>query len=117
MNKEYSTILVLILALIVLYIFSGSFIVLYIALALGLLCLLSPWVTAKFHFIWMKLAVAMGSVTAVIILTIVFFVVVVPLSFIARIAGKKFILSERSGSTYFKQRNFLYNKESVENVW
>ena len=65
----------------------------------------------------MKLSVIMGSVSAVIILTVIFFGIIIPLSFIARLTGKKFIILERNKSSYFKQRNFLYDKESIENVW
>jgi hypothetical protein len=59
----------------------------------------------------------MGSVSAVIILTVIFLGIIIPLSFIARLTGKKFIILERNKSSYFKQRNFLYDKESIENVW
>jgi len=39
------------------------------------------------------------------------------LSFIAKLTGKKFITLKRKENSYFKPRNLLYNKESMENVW
>ncbi|HKC35652.1 MAG TPA: DUF5989 family protein [Chitinophagaceae bacterium] len=59
----------------------------------------------------------LGSVSAFVILTLIFFVVIVPLSFIARITGKKFLILERQRKSYLRKRDFLYDKESMENVW
>ena len=117
MNKQYATILVLVLACIVIFIFSGRFVFLYTALAMGTVATLIPWVSKTIHFLWMKLSVLLGSVSATILLTLIFFVIVVPLSFIAKLTGKKFITLKRKENSYFKPRNLLYNKESMENVW
>ena len=117
MNKEYATILILVLACIVAYIFSGRFVLLYISVVLGIVPILIPSVAKTIHFLWMKLSVMLGSVSATILLTLVFFVLIVPLSFIAKLTGKKFITLKRKESSYFKPRNFLYDKESMENVW
>ncbi|MFI5131583.1 MAG: hypothetical protein ACHQFX_16390 [Chitinophagales bacterium] len=117
MNKEYSTILVLVLAFVALYIFSDKIIFLYISLGTGVVSLLLPWIAKNIHFLWMKFSVLLGSVSAVVILTLIFFVIIVPLSFIAKLTGKKFIILKREKNSYFKTRNFLYDKESIENVW
>ena len=117
MNKQYATILVLVLACIAGYIFSGRFVFLYIAVAVGIVAILIPWVAKTIHFLWMKLSVLLGSVSATILLTLIFFVIIVPLSFIAKLTGKKFITLKRKEGSYFKPRNFLYDKENMENVW
>lgn len=117
MKKEYSTVLVISLSAVLLYFLSHKTVFLYFALSLAIVCLLSPWVAAKTHFLWMKLSQALGSVSAVIILTVIFCLVIVPLSIIARMTGKKFITQEKNQVTYFKERNFIYTRESMENVW
>ena len=117
MNKEYSTILVLVLAFIGVYIYSDKIILLYLAVGIGLVSLLFPWAAKEIHFLWMKLSVLLGSVSAMVILTLIYFLIIVPLSFIARLTGKKFIILHRKNKSYFKPRNFLYDRESIENVW
>lgn len=117
MNKEYSTILVLVLAFVGVYIYSDQIMLLYLAVGMGLISLLIPWIAKNIHFLWMKLSVLLGSVSAIVILTLIYFLIVVPLAFIAKLTGKKFIILHRKGNSYFKSRNFLYDKESIEDVW
>jgi len=117
MNKDYSTILVLVLALVGVFIYSDEITLLYVAVGMGLVSLLIPWVAKNIHFLWMKLSVLLGSVSAIVILTLIYFLIIVPLSFIARLTGKKFIILHRKDNSYFKPRNFLYDKGSIENVW
>jgi len=117
MNKEYSTILILTLALIVLYLLSDNFIFLYISLGTGTACLISSWLTDKIHWGWMKLSTMLGAISSFVILSVVFFIIMAPLSFIAKLTGKKFVVLKRSEGSYFKQRDFLYDKESLENLW
>ena len=73
MNKEYSTILVLVLAFVALYIFLDKIIFLYISLGTGVVSLLLPWIAKNIHFLWMKFSVLLGSVSAVVILNADFF--------------------------------------------
>ena len=117
MNKEYSTILVLVLASVGIYLYSDKIMLLYLSLGIGVGSLLFPWVAKNIHFLWMKLSVLLGSVSAIVILTLIYFLMLVPLSFIARLTGKRFIILHRKDNSYFKARNFLYDKESIENVW
>ena len=117
MNKEYATILVLVLACVGIYLYSDKIMLLYLSLGIGVGSLLFPWVAKNIHFLWMKLSLLLGSVSTMVILTLIYFLIIVPLSFIARVTGKKFIILRRKENSYFKPRNFLYDKESIENVW
>ncbi len=117
MNKEYSTILILVLGFVAFYIFSEKIIFLYVSLGTGIVSLVVPWVAKNLHFLWMKLSLLLGSVSSAIILTVIFFAIIVPLSFIARLSGKRFLVLKRREDSYFKPRNLVYDKESIENVW
>ncbi len=117
MGKEYSTILVLVLAFVGLYIFSNKIIFLYLSLGIGIVSVLLPRIAEGIHFLWMKLSLLMGSVSAVLILALVFFIFIIPLSFLAKLMGKKFIIMRRREGSYFRERNFMYDKESIGDVW
>lgn len=59
------------------------------------------------HKYWMAIAVLLGSIISRVILFILFFVIVTPLSILAKIFGKKFFVSykETGRSTYWIARD------------
>ncbi|MBC7848725.1 MAG: hypothetical protein H7Y31_03260 [Chitinophagaceae bacterium] len=122
-QKHLETILVLVLALGVVYWFShvkrpelGKYLLLA-ALVLGLIGVFMPWVADKIHIGWMKLAHVMGWVMSKVILTAVFVVFLLPMAYLMRAFGKKNVKLKAGGTSYYQERNFLYDKDSLEHVW
>ena len=117
-SKAIETILVLVLACGVIYWWFGKNPYLLLAGGmLGFIGLFIPVLAEKIHRAWMKLAEGLGYVMSKVILTIVFIIILVPLATIARLFRKNIMTMKRGATTYFKERNFTYNKESLENVW
>jgi hypothetical protein len=116
--KVLETILVLVLACGVIYWWFGRSPYLLLAAGiLGAIGLFIPYVAEKIHWAWMKLAEGLGYVMSKVILTIVFVVFLVPISAVSRLFRKRTVAIKQEGATYFKERNFTYDKESLENVW
>jgi hypothetical protein len=121
--KTLETILVLVLALVVFYfIFRNknpevARWLLIGSLVIGGIGLFIPWVADKIHWAWMKLAHGMGYVMSRVILTLIFFLVVLPMSIFQKLAKKNAIKLKPQGNTYYTDRSFTYTKESLENVW
>lgn len=117
-EKQLETILVLVLALIVIYWKTHESKLLVAAAVLGAIGVFIPFFAEKIHWAWMKLAHAMGYVMSKVMLTIVYVLFVLPLAFLAKAFGKKNgIVLKPGAKSYFKDRNFTYSKESMENVW
>ena len=122
-QKHLETILVLVLALGVFYWFSHvkkpelAKYLLLSALILGLIGVFIPLLADKIHWAWMKLAHVMGWVMSKVILTLVFFVFLLPMAVVVRLMGKGNVKLKPSGASYYKERNFLYDKDSLEHVW
>ena len=117
-SKALETILVLVLACGVIYWWFGKNPYLLLAAGiLGFIGLFIPILAEKIHWAWMKSAEGLGYVMSKVILTIVFVIILVPIAAIARLFRKKPMTMKRDSTTYFKERNFTYNKESLENVW
>ena len=116
-SKHLETILVLVLALLVGYFIAGSTYWIKAAIVLGLIGVFIPFLAEKIHWLWMKLAHVLGYVMSRVLLSVIFFIILVPLAFFSKLAGKNTVKLKRGGATYFKERNFLYTKESLENVW
>lgn len=117
-SKVLETILVLVLALGVFYWFTKNNYFLLAAGVVGAIGMFIPWLAGKIHWAWMKLAQGMGYVMSKVILSIVFFVFLLPIAAISRLFTKNKTVQMKAGAvSYFKERNFTYDKESLENVW
>lgn len=116
--KVLETILVLVLACGVIYWWFGNNPYFLLAAGIiGIIGLFIPALAEKIHWAWMKLAEGLGYVMSKVILTIVFVVFLVPVAAVSRLFRKKTVAIKQDGTSYFKERNFTYNKESLENVW
>ncbi|MCW8804394.1 MAG: SxtJ family membrane protein [Ignavibacteriaceae bacterium] len=62
--------------------------------------------------LWMGLAIILGFIMSRVILTILFYLVLTPISFIARIVGKKFmdLKYDKSVNTYWEKRSVIQKK-------
>jgi len=116
-QKSTETILVLVLFQIVVFFYTQKPVWLYTAFALGLLGLLIPFAADKIHFAWMKLAQMLGYVMSRVLLTLIFFLFLLPLSILSKLFSKNSIIARPKGDSYFKERNFIYTSESLENLW
>ena len=115
-TKHLETILVLVVALVVVFMFNGHRYWIWGAITLGAIGLFIPYLAGKIHWAWMKLAHVMGYVMSKVMLTLVYVLVVVPMGIFSR---KKITLQLKSTAdkSYFRERNYTYKKEDLENVW
>lgn len=121
-RKHLETILVLVLALLVIDYFWAyqkhaidAKWMIFAAMALCAIGAFLPAVAKYIHIGWMKIGHAIGYVMSKVMLTLVYVIVVLPMSFFAR---KKLGVNLHAGSkSYFKERNYTYKKEDLENVW
>ena len=69
---------------------------------------------------WHKLAELLGYINSRILLTLIFFIFLVPVAFLSRIfSGNPLLLKKRPNAddSYFESRNHEYTSEDFENVW
>ena len=113
--KVLETVLVIVLGMIVIYFATKSKYVLWGAIAVGVVGVFIPVWAAGIHWAWMKLAHGMGYVMGKVMLTLVYTLVVLPMSLFAR--KKVSVRLTAQSESYFKERNYTYKKEDLENVW
>lgn len=66
----------------------------------------------------MKLAEAMGFVMSKIILSVLFFLVLVPVALLARLKRKDpLMLKKRTKGSYFIERNHTYTPDDLSRAW
>jgi hypothetical protein len=115
--KQKETIIAIISGLVIIGWFAKVPILFPIAGAVGLIGLLSDYLTEKIHWLWMKIAHIMGFVMSKVILSIVFFLYLTPIAFLSKLGRKNILQLKRSDKSYYAERNHQYKKEDLENVW
>ena len=93
------------------------YILVYIALGLMLMCLLSKWLSSKFVWLWFKLGEGMGYVMSRVILSVVFFFFLFPISVLYRLFNKDALRLKRKEDTMYTDRSHTYSASDLENPW
>ena len=116
-SKALETILILVAALIILFWIYHKKIFLLVSLILILIATTSEFLTKKISLAWLKFSEAIGKVMSKVILTAVYFIILVPLAFLFRLTGKDQLQLKRKKDSYFVERNHLFSKKDIENIW
>src|SRR5687768_13470554 len=117
-QDRYKTILVMITGLLAIaLIFKLSWLIM-VCLAIGVAASFVPAAARGIEWAWMKFAFALGWVNSRILLSIIYFVFLLPIAWLSRLFTKDpLALKNRKTSTLFVTRNHLYTKKDLENIW
>ena len=118
--KHKESILVISTGFVVLFLIFSLQWMLWIAAGVSILGLMSSTIAYWIHTGWMKLALALGWINSKILLSIVFFVFLMPVAFLQRLVlGDKLQLKKKKEDEggYYVERNYTYEKKDLENVW
>lgn len=121
MNKQpqpIETMAVLALAALVLYLWLNHIYLLYAAILLLLTGIFLKPVSEFIHRNWMQLAHVLGKINGVILLGILFFLVLTPLSWVYRLFNKDHLkLKKGESDSYLTQRNHTFTGKDLERMW
>ena len=72
-----------------------------------------PNILKPLNKIWMGLAIVLSFFMSRLILTVLFYIVLTPISLIAKLVGKKFMTLkyDKSAKTYWEKRNIIQKKQ------
>lgn len=107
-------IFLILISMLLWYLDKSSFV--YFSIIGGLLVILAiiaiP-ILRPFHRLWMTLALLMGFVMSRVILTLLFYLVLTPTGFIAKIVGKKFMPLgfDKKTNTYWQKRDITVKQQ------
>jgi hypothetical protein len=88
-----------------------------ISLIVGVVGILSSFLSKKIEFVWMKLARLLGYIIPNILLSIVFFLFLFPMSLLSRLFRKDPLMLSREYRTYFIDVKGEVDKKSLEKMW
>lgn len=80
--------------------------------ALFITGMIIPQILKPFNKIWMGLAIVLGFFMSRLILTILFYLILTPITLIAKLVGKKFMILkyDQSAKTYWEKRTHIQKK-------
>ena len=119
-SQPYVTILVISTGFLLIYFLKDWKWAAWISLTAGIIGILSPFLARKINYLWMKLADILGWIMPKIILSIVFFVFLFPISLLALLLGRKdhLQLKVKSGSrSTYSSFSRTFNKVYFEKPW
>ena len=90
---------------------------LYTSAAVGVLGLFWKWLRVQIHIFWFWLADKLGYVMSRLVLSVIFFLIVIPFGSLARLFRKDVMYLKRGRESYFRKRKHLFGVEDLENPW
>ncbi len=111
------TILVISMGFLILYLIFGWQWAVIVSLIVGLTGVFSNYLSALIEKGWMKLALLLSSIVQPVILTMVFYLFLFPVSLVSRIFTKDPLRLSGKYDSYFINTDKEFNKQSFEKIW
>jgi uncharacterized membrane protein YgaE (UPF0421/DUF939 family) len=118
-EKNLETILSIAFGLVIIYWVTGQNVLIPVTLIIISIGLFSNYLAGKIHWFWMKLSHVMGYVMSRVILAVVFYCILFPISLLAKIFTKSdsLQLKRSTGNSYYNERRHVYDADDLENPW
>ena len=116
-EKPYQIILVLVLGIVAFGFFLKQDWLLFTGLGIGLAAALSAWAAKWIALGWMELGKALGWVNGKILLSVVFFIFLVPIALIYKLTRKNPLNLKDQADSLFKSRDHQYVAKDLKDSW
>jgi len=116
-DTSKSTILIISMGFLILYLLFLWQWAVYVSLIVGVVGIISSYLSKKIEWGWMKLAKIMGYIIPNILLSIVFFLFLFPISLLSKLFSKDPLMLSEKYKTYFIDINKEMDKQSFEKIW
>ena len=117
-EKVLEAILTIVAGLLFFYFLLNVSILLYLAFALAVIGIVSGFLAGKIVWLWFKLSKALGFISSRILLSVIFYFVLLPLSLLYRLFHKdNLMLDKKNKITFFVERDHQYTSDDLKNPW
>jgi hypothetical protein len=112
------TVLVICTGLILVYFIFSLKWILFVAFAIGILSILSEWISKKIEWVWFQLTKLLSMIVPNILLGAIFYLFLTPIAFLANIFTKSDpLLIKRPVDTAYKVVNKQFKAADLKNPW
>jgi hypothetical protein len=116
-DNSKATILVISTGFLLLYIIFSWKWALYTSLGVGIISIASSYISQKIEWLWFKLSKILGYIIPNILLSIVFYVFLFPISLLSKIFNKDPLMLSGKYKSYFIDIHKKTDKKSFEKIW
>lgn len=116
-QSRYEIPLSIVLFMLIIFFISKNDLFIFIAFGIGLISLLSKTITHYIVLVWNYILKIVGTINAHVILGLVFFIILFPISIIYRLLNRDSLNLRAGKESYFLKRDHLYTSKDIENPW
>lgn len=116
-DTSKATILIISMGFLAIYLMFSWHWAVIVSLIVGCIGILSSFLSKKIEWGWMKIAQFMGYIFPNILLSIVFFLFLFPISLLSKLFSKDPLMLSNEYKTYFIDINKEIDKKSFEKIW
>ena len=117
-SNPSKTVLTISVGFLFVYLFGKFNWALWVSFVIGLTGVFSDFLSAIIEKLWMKLAFVLSKIVPNIILGVIFFVLLFPISLLSKVFRKQDVLKLRNSSdTVYTLKPGAYDKAHFENMW
>ena len=117
LEKGYETIIVFVFISLLIYLKFKFDWLIYLAILLLIIALTSKRSAEMIGSIWFSFSNYFGLMMNYLLMSLIYFIVLVPIAFIQKLAGKNKIIQSQQVGSYFHKRNHLYVQKDIEKPW
>jgi hypothetical protein len=100
------------------YVLWHAKVALWLSFGFGLAGILSPWMSRQISEVWMRLTRVLGRISNAVLLSLVYWLVVVPVAVFRRMRKKdRLTYFDQSATSNFISRDHAFTKEDLEKMW
>lgn len=103
--------------ILIVYFITSNILWVKIGFVIGVVSLLSTRFTDIIVLIWSKIMKALGFVNSHILLSAIFFIILLPISLLYKIFNRDSLNMKSGKQTYFTDRNKKFTSTDLENPW
>jgi hypothetical protein len=116
-DTSRTTILIISMGFLLLFILFSWRWALYISFIVGIIGVFSQVISSKIEWGWMKMSIFLGYIIPNILLTLVFFLFLFPISLLYKLSRKDPLMLSRNYKTYFISIDKVPDKKDLEKTW
>ena len=116
-DETKSTILIISMGFLFLHFMLSWQWAIYASFIIGVIGIIPPFLSNKIVWGWMKLSKLLGYIVPNILLSLVFFLLLFPISVIYKLFNKDQLMLSNKYKTYFIDKDKEYDKKSFERTW
>lgn len=111
------TCLVISTGLVVLFLITGNTVFLYIAVGIGFTGIFIKPLAGLITKGWFGLAEVLSRIVSTIIMTVVYYLILVPIALIYKMKNKRMLDLKNPGTSMWHQREHEYRKDDLDHAW